>query len=453
MRLDRYLAKSRIIDIESADLEGALGELLKVATERVKGKVNQKQLLSALLERENTMTTYLGDGVAMPYIRTHLSGRNVFAVGRCIHGLDHDGSPNYKEVKLIVLLLASDKGQSYVNMLASMARLLKEKALVDEFLEAPDLDSFRDRVIQRIGGLPGKPEAKQSRINRFMIKEAERVFRHTKCSHILLFSDTFGSSAEVTSAFPRCNSILVTQSATDRYLDNEFISGIIEVRSFAHQRLSQLRSAVLIGLTRDIFKYNDKLCCIGGIPGSNQLDTLIVVDVEKEFRSLLTRDSNILPGSVKVEVLERVFAIATELAVEGREGRPIGSLFVVGDTEKVNALVKPLVLNPFYGYKEEDRNVLNPFMDETVKELSSIDGAFVIRGNGVVESAGSLINTSSDIEPQLPGGFGTRHAAASAISLAADCIAITVSASSGQVTLFRKGVMLPLLERSAGALV
>jgi len=108
------------------------------------------------------------------------------------------------------------------------------------------------------------------------------------------------------------------------------------------------------------------------------------------------------------------------------------------------------VLNPFYGYKEEDRNILNPFMDETIKEFSSIDGAFVIRGDGVVEAAGSLIQ-ASDYNHALPSGLGARHAAAAAISVAADCIALVVSSSSGQVTLFRRGVMMPLTEKKVSA--
>jgi diadenylate cyclase len=145
-------------------------------------------------------------------------------------------------------------------------------------------------------------------------------------------------------------------------------------------------------------------------------------------------------------VLERVIGIATELAVEGREGRPVGCLFVVGDSEKIEQMTKPLVLNPFFGYKEEDRNILNPFMDETIKEFSSIDGAFVIRGDGVIESAGSLIQ-AADMNHVLPSGLGTRHAAAAAVSVAAECIALVVSSSTGQVTLFRRGVMLPLNER------
>ncbi len=219
------------------------------------------------------------------------------------------------------------------------------------------------------------------------------------------------------------------------------------MRSFSTQRLAQLRSAILVALTRNVIAFTDRICCLGGITGSNQFDTLIVVDMEREFQSLLSRTSaDLLPPEVKPEVLERVIAVATELAVEGREGRPVGCLFVVGDTEKVAGLIKPLVLNPFFGYKEEDRNILNPFMDETVKEFSSIDGAFIIRGDGVVESAGSLIQ-ATDTNHNLPSGLGSRHAAAAAISVAADCISLVVSSSTGQVTLFRRGVMLPLTEK------
>ena len=141
-----------------------------------------------------------------------------------------------------------------------------------------------------------------------------------------------------------------------------------------------------------------------------------------------------------------MLGVATELAIEGREGRPVGCLFVLGEAEKIQPYIKPLVLNPFFGYKEEDRNILNPFMDETVKEFSSIDGAFILRGDGVVESAGSLIQATAG-DYSLPSGLGSRHAAAAGISVAANCIAIVVSSSTSQVTLFRRGVMLPLTEK------
>jgi DNA integrity scanning protein DisA with diadenylate cyclase activity len=85
-------------------------------------------------------------------------------------------------------------------------------------------------------------------------------------------------------------------------------------------------------------------------------------------------------------------------------------------------------------------------MDETIKEFSSIDGAFVIRGDGVVESAGSLIQATDYDHNAAERPRQRGHAAAAAISVATNCISIVVSSSTGQVTLFRRGVMLPLTD-------
>jgi DNA integrity scanning protein DisA with diadenylate cyclase activity len=290
-------------------------------------------------------------------------------------------------------------------------------------------------------------QAQQSRINRLMFREADRVANGASCAALMIFGDTFVGGIDATALRTKTKTILITRNpieAADGQKD-EFAE-TIQVRSFSNQRMAQLRSAILVALTRGILAFTDRVCCLGGLTGSNQFDTLTVVDIEREFQTLLTGHADLVPDDVKPEVIERVIAVATELAVEGREGRSVGCLFVVGDTEKVEKLSKPLVLNPFYGYKEEDRNILNPFMDETVKEFSSIDGAFIIRGDGVVVSAGSLIQ-ATDYDHALPSGLGSRHAAAAAISVATQCISIVVSSSTGQVMLFRRGVMLPLTDK------
>ena len=114
-------------------------------------------------------------------------------------------------------------------------------------------------------------------------------------------------------------------------------------------------------------------------------------------------------------------------------------------------LMEQLVMNPFSGYREEDRSILNPFIEETIKEWALIDGAFVIGGNGTVYSAGSRL-TAVDSQLSLQSGLGTRHAAAAAISSVTDCAAVCVS-SSGQVTLFRRGEAVVLLDRSVSRTV
>jgi len=446
MRLDRYISKNRIIDLVSRDLEGALKELLEVC-DSGKEDFDEKELLEDLLDREKTMTTYLGSGIALPHLRIPMKRAYLFAIGRCPDGLEFEGHGEYKDLRLIFLLLASDKEKSYLNVLASLARTFQEPAVVERLIDSPDLATLRSNVATAFGRPKDPQKSKDNKFNRLILREAVKIATGAKCSSVMVFGDTFAGGVDIADDFGDFKTLLVTQSASEMTQAKRAFNAIIPVRSFGNNRLSQLRSAMLIGLTRGLIKSNERMCCVGGIQQSNQFDTLVVVDVEREFQSVFTRQSDMLPASVKPEVLERVLGIATELSVEGREGKPIGTLFVIGEAAKIKPYVKQLVLNPFHGYEREERNILNPFMDETVKEFSFIDGAFIINGDGVLEAAGSMIHAPDYIH-ELPSGLGTRHAAANAISIASDCIALVVSASSGQVTLFRRGQMLPLIERS-----
>jgi len=80
----------------------------------------------------------------------------------------------------------------------------------------------------------------------------------------------------------------VTRTALEINDDDKEFNETIQVRSFSNQRLAQLRSAMLVALTRGVVTFSDRICCVGGITGSNQFDTLVVVDIEREFQTLLT---------------------------------------------------------------------------------------------------------------------------------------------------------------------
>lgn len=447
MRLDKYISRSRIVDLASADMEGALEELLNLTVDRFPD-LDKSSLLKGLLRRESTMTTYLGLGVALPHVRAKMGRRYLIAVGRSPYGIRYDGAIESEPVRLVIMLIADERTRDYLQVLASLARLLKEQDFVDSLVQAADLDTVHERLFAGLGGIATlKPvPIAANRVNKVVLREAEKIARGTGCKAIMVFGDTFTGGFETPKWGAGLKTFLVTRNLSDADDHPGRYSDTIQVRSFSNQRLAQLRSAMLVGLTRGTISFSDRVCCVGGMAGSNQFDAVVVVDVEKEFQTLLSGHADLLPEDVKPEVLERVIGVATELAVEGREGRPVGCLFVVGDSAKVERASKPLVLNPFYGYREEERNILNPFMDETIKEFSSVDGAFIIRGDGVVETAGSLLQ-ASDFNHALPSGLGTRHAAAAAISVAAECIAIVVSSSTGQVTLFRRGVMMPLTEK------
>jgi diadenylate cyclase len=135
--------------------------------------------------------------------------------------------------------------------------------------------------------------------------------------------------------------------------------------------------------------------------------------------------------------LEPVIELAVEIAREGREGRRIGTLFAFGDAEAVLARSRPLILDPLAGHPDASRNIRNPNLRGTVKELAQLDGAFVVSNAGFVVSACRYLDAmASDVI--LPFGLGSRHVAGASISAVTETVAIVVS-ESAMVRIFHKG--------------
>ena len=132
---------------------------------------------------------------------------------------------------------------------------------------------------------------------------------------------------------------------------------------------------------------------------------------------------------VNTAVLEQTVALAVEIAREGREGRKIGTLFVVSDTEEVLKRSRPLILDPLHGHPDEHKKLDDPNVRETLKELAQLDGAFVVSDEGVVLSAARYIDAISD-NLDLPLGLGSRHMAGASVSHRTNAVAVVVSESS-----------------------
>jgi diadenylate cyclase len=132
---------------------------------------------------------------------------------------------------------------------------------------------------------------------------------------------------------------------------------------------------------------------------------------------------------VNNRTLRRVVNLAVEVAREGREGRKIGTLFVVGDSEAVLKHSRPMILDPLYGHPDESKRIDDPDVRETLKELAQLDGAFVVSDEGVVLSAARYIDALSN-HLEVPLGLGSRHVAAASVSSRTDAVAVVVSESS-----------------------
>jgi diadenylate cyclase len=153
------------------------------------------------------------------------------------------------------------------------------------------------------------------------------------------------------------------------------------------------------------------------------------------------KDMVIGETDIREEVFDAVFHICTEISIVGREGKPVGTTFLIGDTKNVLEKSRQIILNPFEGHKPELRVVTNPQLGENIKALAQLDGAFVITGDGFVEAVGRYITVDSS-NVSLPPGMGTRHNSVAAITQVTKAVGIVVSQSGGGITVFRNGQIL-----------
>ena len=162
---------------------------------------------------------------------------------------------------------------------------------------------------------------------------------------------------------------------------------------------------------------------------------VIIYDIEEGKNFINLKDfSDIVPR----EVLHAALTLALEIALEGREGRAIGTAFIIGDPEEIFKHSHQAILNPYQGQPAALRDIKNKDNWESVKEFAQLDGVFVIDKNGEVRSAGRYLDvTGRGIS--LPGGLGGRHRATASITHEVPVVGITVSESGGMVRVFRDG--------------
>ncbi len=139
-------------------------------------------------------------------------------------------------------------------------------------------------------------------------------------------------------------------------------------------------------------------------------------------------------------VVESLLGLAIEIAREGREGRKIGTIFMLGDAETVLRHSRPLILDPLAGHPAEVRRADDKNLRGTVKELAQLDGAFVVARSGTFVAACRYLDAKAAVV-NLPFGLGARHMAAAAMTKISASVGIVVS-ETATVRIFQKGHLL-----------
>jgi len=285
--------------------------------------------------------------------------------------------------------------------------------------------------------------------NRIMVETACAIAKKTRSQGVLLYADMFEDYEALAKIGQEKQTELILACQNDAsFTDaNSAFKKVLRIPDVPLGRINQVKMAVIQALSKGLVKKGDKWVCLSGIPQSKSLDNLLILEFGKEFEIISSSDLPVLSEIVMPEVFETVLNLALELSSEGKEGRkPVGTIFVLGRHEEVFKFSHPMVINPFQGYPEEERNILDPRLRETVKEFSSIDGAFIFREDGIILAAGRHLDASGE-NIEIPLGLGSRHRAAAGITRLTDALAIVISEGTGGVRIFHHGKIFMEIEK------
>jgi len=282
-----------------------------------------------------------------------------------------------------------------------------------------------------------------------MVETACSIAKKTHSKGVLLYADMFEDYDALAKIGQEkgIELILAIKNQVTFQEASSIFKKVLQIPDVPLGRINQIKMAIIQALSKGLVKKGDKWVCLSGIPQSKALDNLLILEFGKEFEIISSTDLPVISEIARPEVFEILLNLALEISIEGKEGRkPVGTIFVIGKHEDVLKFSHPMVINPFQGYPEEERNILDPRLKETVKEFSSIDGAFLFREDGVILAAGRHLDASGE-NIEIPLGLGSRHRAAAGITSLTDALAIVVSEETAGVRIFHHGKIFMEIEK------
>jgi len=288
-----------------------------------------------------------------------------------------------------------------------------------------------------------KPQRR--RATKPLIEHAFALARELEATTLLVEADPLRGVKTVQNTRDEERVVWLVRGDRDPPLEMGKRDRLVRMPELGLTRLSRRHLGLFLAVIQGHVEQDERVVLLMGSRGSRSLDTLTIAEPPDELRWL---HSGRWPSSkepVALQTLARVIELALRFSSEGREGRAIGTLFVVGSQERLARHMRQLILNPMRGHLRRERNIQRPELTETLRELSALDGAFVISSRGVVETAGTYVDARAK-NVRLQPGQGSRHAAAAAITSVAPAVAVVLSESSGTVTVFHDGQMVLQLE-------
>lgn len=143
MDILNYLDKNCVLlGLKRKSKKNTILTLLDCLVEKKKiSKKDKKEVFKSILQREEMGSTAIGNHIAFPHARTNLVKDIVICVGISKEGIDFD-SLDQEPVNIVALLLSNQKEAGlHLKMLAFLARMLRDKYLVQGLKNSKNGDS------------------------------------------------------------------------------------------------------------------------------------------------------------------------------------------------------------------------------------------------------------------------------------------------------------------------
>lgn len=196
----------------------------------------------------------------------------------------------------------------------------------------------------------------------------------------------------------------------------------------------RIRFGIESALDRTLVADDDNIVCVTSL-FAKRSDTITRVCVSKVGDSGLY--DFFIRSRAEQSVVRNIVKLTIELGKKGQKGKPVGTLFTIGDAGVVMNKSRALSYNPF---ERSHVHIGDPIIDIMLKEFSRLDGAFVVSDAGKIVSAYRYLEPTVD-GVDIPKGLGTRHWAAAAITNETSAITVILSESDRRVRGFKNGTL------------
>jgi fructose-specific phosphotransferase system IIA component len=154
MSLASLLSAEQIIpEMKATERWAAIVELIDLLVSLGKMKAEDRDsILASLKQREETMSTGIGFGIAIPHCSSDRINEVVAAFGRSSSGIDFDALDNAPVKFVVLFVVPKNQFQTHLRTLASIAKFLNDRSVRESLAGAKAADEilsiFRDRPQQ-----------------------------------------------------------------------------------------------------------------------------------------------------------------------------------------------------------------------------------------------------------------------------------------------------------------